>query len=113
MTDITINGNKLYHGKKEIFSREFQIKQVLEIAGYCVILTDVPKGRIDNENVFCINLKGDLIWRISHTEHLYQDSPYMNMEKDIDDTILLMNWDGGNVKVNVLTGEIISKGWSK
>src|SRR5690606_15047910 len=99
----------------------FTINSILEYNNNCIVMLKP----MENENVYCVNNKGELIWKIPldngiheiikmNTNSLFEGKkyyeskcPYMEMEI-IDKNLRLYNWCGFSVKVDIRNGEILT-----
>lgn len=117
----TANEKALYYDNKLICEFGYLIASILENKGNCFVLLE-PK---ENENVYYINNKGDLMWKVSPDEGIHEiikmntnslfegkkyyesKCPYMEMEI-IDENLRLYNWCGYSVKVDIRNGEILT-----
>lgn len=77
------------------------------------MILEPPLNKEYNENIFAINEDGTILWQIESREYLKPNSCYVNIV-DIENGIIQANgWDSVIVKVDVLTGKIISEEWIK
>ena len=66
------------------------------------------KGKIFNENIYCVDFSGHIVWQIAPSNHVDQESPYTDI-KIIDNDIYAYNWDGNIYLVNKSNGSIQKK----
>lgn len=103
MPEFSINGNSL-----EIDSADkgqvsvnlgWPIAQVLPVKSAFVVRTDPETGSCENRNVCAIGPQGNLLWKVNGRKHVYDDSPYTNIELK-DGKLILNNWDGLTLIIN-------------
>jgi|SRR3989344_2075816 len=120
MTNKRISSYKMF-GKKllivtgdSINKVEFpsEVKQVLEFDDVLIVRLKVSKENTLGENVFGVSLDGRILWQIPTISHVYQNSPYTSIYRE-GDFVGAFNWDGTELTLNRLTGEIIKQGYSK
>jgi len=89
-------------GKAIDFSHE--IKDIKLYENLILILLMVPKGVINNRNVYAVDVRNkSIVWRIEEPDLIYQDSPYTNFEK-FSDRIVIGNWNGISYEINEKNG---------
>lgn len=103
--EIRINGN--------VLSFKFDIAEYIELSKILVIRLKVPVDVVFNENVFGIGTDGKIVWQIAHKEFLHKNSPYINMKKLDNNKINLSNWDGTQILIEAITGNILEEKWVK
>jgi hypothetical protein len=106
------NLNLINDGNKYVVAFDFPIRQVISFDEYFIVRIEPDVGVIYNENVFGVSLKGKVLWQIKAIPHVYDDSPYTGIGKD-GENAKLSNWDGTDLLVKPMTGEIIKKSFSK
>jgi hypothetical protein len=75
------------------------VAQVLPVNSGFIVRTEPNLGSCENRNVCAIDLEGKLRWKVRHRKHIYDDSPYTNIEIK-DGKVNLNNWDGLTVIVD-------------
>jgi hypothetical protein len=123
---FTFQRNFLFYGNKQICEFEYHINATLEHGEICFVLLE-PE---ENENVYCVNYKGELKWKIfpdkgiheiikMNTTSLFEGKkyyeskcPYMEMEL-IGNDLRLYNWCGFSMIVNIKNGKIIKTDFVK
>ena len=107
--NIKVSGNSilLREGNSQVFP--FEIEKYLEHHGLIFVLLYVPHKKIYNENVFAINLLGEIVWQIEPLYESTQNSPYTGIHISGTDNLLLNNWNGVTLTVIPETGEIIDR----
>lgn len=91
---------------------QFPIRQVVESNNKYYIRLEPNIGIIFNENVFCYDKNGEMIWKIKPTNTIDTDCPYTNIKVD-GENLFLYNWSGEKILVNFDTGEILKKEFTK
>ncbi|HBF37152.1 MAG TPA: hypothetical protein DDW50_07510 [Firmicutes bacterium] len=106
MADIYYINNQLFiDGETIDFSHI--IKSIKSYEELVLVLITVPKGEINNRNVYAVNIKNKaIIWRIQEPDLIYDDSPYINFD-DLSDSILVGNWNGIFYEISKYDGSII------
>ncbi len=106
MMDIHYVNNQLFIAGDSInFSHS--IKSIKLYEELVLVLITVPKGEINNQNVYAVNIKDkDIRWRIQEPDLIYEDSPYTNFD-DLSDEIVVGNWNGISYEINKNDGSRI------
>jgi hypothetical protein len=104
---MRFNKNSLLLNDNVIKEFEFPIKSIVEFKNLVVVLLDQDYYKRDNENVFCVNKEGVIIWQVPKYEYSYDDSPFVNITKD-SQNIKLWNWDSSFVIIEPDTGKVIT-----
>ena len=93
---------------KDAIVKEFEspISSIVEFENCVVVLLDSDFYKKDNENVFCINKNGKLIWQVPKYEYIDKESPFISISKDFEN-IKLWNWDSSFVLIEPESGKII------
>jgi hypothetical protein len=94
------------------FDFEHPIKDILVIENIIIILIDPPFKVNYNQNVFAITSSGDFLWRINSVELYYtrsENCPYVAIQINKEDELVLFNWCDTAVIVSPLTGDVIKK----
>jgi hypothetical protein len=86
----------------------YPIAKILDYDGVIVVLLEIPTGAKFNENVYGIDLTGNVLWRVPEKRYVYEDSPYTDIVRDGDD-VVLFNWDGLQLTVEPKTGSVLSE----
>lgn len=115
-TQYIIQGKKLilFTGsqKKEVIFNFF-IEKVIPVDNFFLVLLEYEVGIIFNENVFCLNSEGKILWQVEPLEIMKgEDSPYTGMSF-INGKITLYSWDGTDVVVDINTGKVLSTGFNR
>jgi outer membrane protein assembly factor BamB len=105
--------NIIYKDDIELCKFRFDIADVKVSVSRMIVLLKSPEGSFFNENIFCINENGELIWQIESISHFYDDSPYDRISIISDNTIEAWNYDSINYFVDINTGKILSKKFTK
>ncbi len=113
---IAINGNsiKITHEDGNVSTSTFRwpVKKTVAFSEAIVVLTTPPTTAHDNRNVWAINYAGKVLWQIIDREYVYESSPFTGLGRE-GNNARLYNWDGCDLLVNPLTGEILDVGFSK
>jgi hypothetical protein len=107
-----IKANKLILGNKKNIVFDFSIRQVIEINTFLIIRLADKAGMFGNENIYCVNDEGTLIWQIEKVPHVHNNSPYTNIWEE-KGNLRAYNWDGEGVTIDIKTGKIISREFMK
>ena len=59
---------------------EWPIAQVSPMELAFVIRTEPESGSRTNSSVYASGFEGDILWRVGGRKHVYDDSPYTNIE---------------------------------
>ena len=78
-----------------------------------ILRLEIPIKTIYNENVFGVNLDGNIIWQIPKVDLLYDDSPFVGLIKEDKKSVWAINWDGTALLLDVNTGEILKREWRR
>jgi len=113
--EYTVNENKLILRNGRIVTFDYPIieKEVVMIDGLIIVTLEKPPKVIYNNNVFAVNLIGEIVWRISFKKEqlFYQKDncsftgPLINKKGQL----VLCNWCDTAFIVNPQTGEILDK----
>ena len=104
------------HNEKDIpVVFPYPIVQVLSFSDMLIVRIEPTVQSCFNENVYGVSFTGKILWQVDKTKHIYDDSPYtgIKLSKDEEDYITLYNWDGLDLKINRLTGKMISTTYKK
>lgn len=108
---MRIDKNKLL--LTEAIEFPFPVSKYILNQDKVLVLLDIPKDIIFNENVYCVGLDGNIIWQISKQDYLYDNSPFVNIRESNDGSIWIVNWDGSQYAVDIDTGDIIKKSFHR
>ncbi len=110
---IEVNENILKYKDKMIYEFPYKIKDFKFIKDRVIVLIESPVKSNFNENIFCLNLNGDLIWQVEKIDHIYSDSPYDSIE--VDEKVILKadNYDSFLYELDIETGKILDKRFTK
>ena len=101
-----------YECQKKEINFLFPIRQVLELENMLIVRLEPDIGKIFNENVFCYDKEGKLIWQIEPIHYFIPDSPYTSIHME-GDRLFLYNWSGIEVEVCPKNGSILYKKFIK
>lgn len=114
-------GKILYYDNKHICEFGFLINSIKEHNDNCIVMLE-PQ---ENENVYCLNRSGKLIWKIPPDEGIHEiikmntnslfegkkyyesKCPYTGIDI-VNGELYLYNWCGFSMKVDVNTGQILN-----
>lgn len=107
MWNIEKNQIKFPHG--DVIRFDHKIASTKEVNGILVVLLDVPSDKIMTENVFGVSSEGKLLWQIESVLETSTDTvnSYTAIGQCTSNTIVLSNWNGTAVNVDVQTGKIL------
>jgi hypothetical protein len=91
---------------------DFTIDKSVEYDGDVIIMISLKSNKCINENVVRLSVSDDIIWIIEKSEHVYNDSPYVNIYLE-DNYLYAFNWDASMYKIDLQTGRIIDKQFMK
>jgi hypothetical protein len=106
-----IANNKLIFKTGEPIVFKYPIKQSILVEDIIILILDIPAKEVYKQNVFGIKVCGDFLWQIGVVE-LFQkakDCPYIDMQKNDANQIVLFNWCDTAIIINPKTGEVIDK----
>lgn len=113
MMKIKILNNILFVDNLEVYSFIFDIKDFIVLDERIVVLINSPTKSLFNENIFCIDKNGQLIWQVEKVVHIYEDSPYDKIVNCNNESIEAWNCDSCNYLINIQNGKIISRRFTK
>lgn len=105
---MKIEDNKIIFSTKVVVL-PYTIGKHLTINNLLLAVLDIPIGQTFNENVYCINSDGNIIWQIKKQDYLYRDSPYVGLRQDAIGNIWLINWDGAQYRIDIFTGNVLEE----
>ncbi len=99
-SEITLNNTKTV-------KFDFPILKILPVDNVLLILLEIL-GTQYNQNVYSINIHGDIIWQIERCKELDEigQCPFTNMEIR-DSNLSLYNFCGYRFTVDISTGKIL------
>lgn len=110
---ITHIQNQLFKDNNSLIKFQFPIAEFKLIENFIIVLLDVPLDIVLNENLFCIDLNGAILWQIEKIKHIYNDSTFTNIIIDKNNNIQSYNQDGFMYTINIYSGKIIEKRFLK
>lgn len=120
MSNIHFIGNKVYNDDRLIGEYDFPILKIIDFENSrsIVICLSIPVRTIYNENVLGINYEGKTIWKVPKSDYLYEESPFVDIQKwtDNESYVKLINWDSSQMIIDpsngsiVITKEVLNKG---
>ena len=114
-SEYTVIQNKLIlkNGNSVAFVYPILENQVLMIDGIIIVTIETPPKVIYNNNVFAVNVTGEIVWRISFKKEqlFYQkdNCPFTGPLINKEGQLVLCNWCDTAFIVNPQTGEILEK----
>jgi len=91
---------------------DFPIKQVIQFNNKVFIRIEPSVGEVFNENIYCFSQNGILLWQVKPINYMNLDCPYTNMVIQ-DDKLISYNWCGEKMHINLESGEIVDKKFTK
>lgn len=91
-------------GKEVTFN--WPIAEVIAFNDVFIVRVDPEPDARFNENVYGIGPDGKVIWQIARQKHVYADSPYTKILAE-DAGVVLFNWDGDELLVDPINGQIL------
>ena len=83
------------------------IKDIKIYKNLILVLLTVPKGEINNQNVYAVDVRNkSIVWRIQEPDSIYDDSPYINFDNFFGE-IVIGNWNGISYEINSQNGNKI------
>ena len=101
----SINDKEIIIGENRR-SFDFNIEQVICVNDVYVILLDIPTGITYNENVFAVNAKCNIIWRIEKLTYNSENCPFVRI-RTAENKLYLDNWCSTIVEVDPETGKVL------
>lgn len=103
-----IEGNRIrVPGKPDAIQFGFQIADVIETETAIVICLAVPAGKSCAENVYAIDRKGNLLWRVKPQKSMPQSGPYVGLSLS-GNLVRLHCRDGGILDLNPEAGSVVA-----
>lgn len=115
LNKYSVEGNTitLNNGKAITFDYPINNKEVLEIDGIIIVVLEIPPRIIYNDNVFAVNIDGEIIWRVNFKrEQLFyqrKDCSFIGVLLNKEGQLILFNWCDTAFIVNPETGEILDR----
>jgi archaellum biogenesis ATPase FlaH len=101
----------LYHKEKKIYVFKFPIKVLLDLGERYVVVLDISSGEGSNDNIYCINKEGQLLWQIEKRELWHKHNSYQHVVwKNNELTAYSPNLE---FKVDINTGIILGVEFAK
>lgn len=91
---------------------DYPIKMVFEDSEMFIVCLKIPSGAVFNENIYGVTKEGQISWEISKQYYLYESSNFRNIHKN-EEGVWLVNWDGSQYLIDVITGEIKKRAYYK
>lgn len=83
------------------------IHKVIDFDNYVVVLLDRDFYEGDNENVFCVEESGEVLWQVPKFEYSYDRSRFVDISKE-SQYVKLWNWDSSWIIIEPSSGNIIT-----
>lgn len=100
-----------FDNKKEI-KFEYPIRQVIQFKNRFLVRLEPDIGKLLNENIYCLGSNGELLWQVKPTQYIDADCPYTNIIIS-DSSLYAFNWSGEKVQIDLNSGDIIKKNFTK
>ena len=99
---------------KSIYNFDYDIDMYFILENKVIVLLDVlaKKSKI-NENVYCVDMDGNLIWQMEYISRLTADSPIVGMRLENKNALKVFDWSGEYFFLDVNNGKIIDSGRGK
>lgn len=116
MKEIKFDQNKLITSEFEV-EFEHNIDKVEFINDIYLVLIEIPKGSKEVDNLFGVNLSGNIIWRVQSVSEVFdisQNSPYVALKVINNQKAEVISFFGIRFSVNISNGKLIDKeciGW--
>ena len=93
----------------------FDIRKVIECGDRKVVLLTIPPTASMTENVFGVNADGAIVWQVEKIPEtsIHPQLWYADMDPVSNNTVRLYNWNGWSVEVDISTGRVRQRTWSK
>lgn len=111
--NITTKGNSIYVNNFIIYNFEYNIRDFKIVSSKILILLESPPNSFHNENIYCIDESGNVIWQVEKITHIYPDSPYDKIIVSKGDVLQGYNYDGCVYNILIDSGRIISRKFLK
>ena len=76
MNKIKVKGNKLFIFEKLVYTFLYGINNYLIYDNKIIVLLSVPDQVSYNENIFCFNLDGNLLWQVARANEHNKICPF-------------------------------------
>ena len=107
----TLDKNKLLltNGYNCVF--DYPISKALLVKDSCIVVLNIPPKVQENQNVFGVNMKGEIVWKIGKIHHFYEgsDCPFVDVILNKDGKVVLFNWCDTAVIIDPITGIVLDK----
>ena len=113
--NYSVRGNTivLNNGKTINFDYPIFEKEVIDIDGIIIVVLEIPPRINYNNNVFALNLNGEIIWRINFTkEQLFsqeKNCSFVGAFLNKEGQLILFNWCDTAFIINPKNGEILDR----
>ncbi len=88
------------------------IKQIIEFDQMVVVRLQPNIAKFINENIFGVSYSGKIKWQIATRKYVFEKSPYTNISKD-GQMLKAHNWDGTDLLIDPVTGDILKSSYSR
>lgn len=100
--------------ENKLMDLPYPVGDVIECGNIFIVRVEPPIGVIFNRNVYAVNRDREILWQIAESPHGTElDKPYVGIYKDNNGKIVAANWNGVDYWINVFSGEIKTKSFSK
>ena len=104
--NIKFENKGIYSNGQKVIEFEYPIDQIVVYKKAIVVLLNHDFYKVNNENVFCIDHKGNLLWQVPSFEYIDKRSPFVGIRRE-GENVKLFNWSGEFVVIEPLSGKII------
>ncbi len=114
-----VEGNTIVLNNKKTITFDYPInnKEVLEIDGLIIVVLEIPPRINYNNNVFALNINGEIIWRVNFKkEQLFyqrENCSFIGVLLNKEGQLILFNWCDTAFIINPKNGEIQDKYYTK
>ena len=92
--NVTTKGNSIYVNNLIIYKFEYNIRDFKIFSNKIFVLLESPPNSFHNENIYCIDEMGNIVWQVEEISHIYLDSPYDKIILDKGNILKGYNYDG-------------------
>ena len=114
MANIKFKYEKLFYKGDMIYSFDWPIEEVVGVKNLIIVLLSSDCYKKDNENVFCLDFKGNLLWQIPKMKDTTEErNPYVGLIKEDERSIWATNWSGNAYLLDLESGKVLKSKWEK
>lgn len=108
--NIKIHENALYIND-ELVTFDFNIDTLIIMDTKIIVLLDIPYDSSELDNIYAVDLKGKIIWRVEKAAKKYsklRHDPYVGISM-LDDKLLARQFYGQRYIIDPDTGKLIER----